>query len=171
MTVVSVTPHPDTLSMTLVARFAASIERVWQVWADPRQLERWWGPPTWPATFTHHDLRVGGGARYTMHGPDGASASGWWRFTALEEPSSLELVDGFAHPDGTPDESLPSTTMTMRLEEVDGLTRMTVVSRFPSEEAMAQMVEMGMVEGISAAAAQIDDVLAGRPAPTPASAP
>jgi hypothetical protein len=32
--------------LVLVAEFDAPIERVWQLWADPRQLERWWGPPT-----------------------------------------------------------------------------------------------------------------------------
>jgi uncharacterized protein YndB with AHSA1/START domain len=29
----------DSLSLTLVAEFDAPIERVWQLWADPRQLE------------------------------------------------------------------------------------------------------------------------------------
>ena len=47
----------------------ASPERVWQLWADPRQLERWWGPPTYPATFTQHDLAPGGHVEYHMTGP------------------------------------------------------------------------------------------------------
>ncbi len=48
---------PSARTMTLEAEFDASPERVWQLWADPRQLERWWGPPTYPATVTTHDLR------------------------------------------------------------------------------------------------------------------
>ena len=52
MTVTAVRKDPDALTMTLTAEFEASPERVWQLWADPRQLERWWGPPTYPATFT-----------------------------------------------------------------------------------------------------------------------
>ena len=39
---------------TITARFDASIERVWRIWSDPRQLERWWGPPSFPATVTEH---------------------------------------------------------------------------------------------------------------------
>ena len=50
MTVTAVRKDPEALTMTLDAEFDASPERVWQLWADPRQLERWWGPPTYPAT-------------------------------------------------------------------------------------------------------------------------
>ena len=57
MTVTAVRKDPAALTMTLTAEFDASPERVWQLWADPRQLERWWGPPTYPATFTAHDPR------------------------------------------------------------------------------------------------------------------
>src|SRR5258707_15427624 len=44
MSVISVVKDFDSLSLILVAGFDAPIERVWQLWADPRQLERWWGP-------------------------------------------------------------------------------------------------------------------------------
>jgi uncharacterized protein YndB with AHSA1/START domain len=43
MTVTSVDKDFDSLTLTLVADFAVSPERVWQLWADPRKLERWWG--------------------------------------------------------------------------------------------------------------------------------
>ena len=46
----------DALTLTITADFAASPERVWEVYADPRQLERVWGPPGYPATFVDHDL-------------------------------------------------------------------------------------------------------------------
>ena len=49
---VTVRKDPSSRTMTLEAEFDASPERVWQLWADPRQLERWWGPPTYPATVT-----------------------------------------------------------------------------------------------------------------------
>lgn len=76
MTVVSVTKDVDALTLTFVAEFAASVERVWQVWEDPRKLERWWGPPTWPATFERHDFVVGGRSRYHMTGPEGEKSRG-----------------------------------------------------------------------------------------------
>jgi uncharacterized protein YndB with AHSA1/START domain len=47
VTVTAVRKDPQSRTMTVVAEFEASPERVWQLWADPRQLERWWGPPTY----------------------------------------------------------------------------------------------------------------------------
>jgi len=40
VTVTAVEKNADDLTMSLTAEFDASPERVWQLWADPRQLER-----------------------------------------------------------------------------------------------------------------------------------
>ena len=100
MTVLTMDRDLDNRTLTVTCQFAASPGRVWQLWADPRQLERWWGPPGWPATFEQHDVRVGGTSKYHMTGPDGDEAHGWWRIVALDEPHSLEFDDGFADPTG-----------------------------------------------------------------------
>ena len=71
MTITSVQKDPDARTMTITADFDASVDRVWQLWADPRQLERWWGPPTHPATVVDHDLSPGGKVSYFVTGPDG----------------------------------------------------------------------------------------------------
>jgi uncharacterized protein YndB with AHSA1/START domain len=160
MPVLSTVPDPDTLTFTLVAELAAPPEQVWLLWSDPRRLERWWGPPTWPATFVEHDLRVGGRSHYFMTGPDGTQSHGWWRVTAVDEPRSFEFEDGFADSEGNPTDAVASTPGRVGLEATDAGTRMTVVSRFQSPEHLQQMVEMGMVEGITAAVNQMDDLLA-----------
>lgn len=160
MTVISTTPDTATLTMTIVADLAAPPKRAWQVWADPRQLERWWGPPTWPATFVTHDLVVGGGSSYYMTGPDGEKAHGWWRFLVIDEPHTLEFEDGFADDEGTPNTTMPVIHGRVDLHETRGGTRMTVTSRFATLEQMEQLVAMGMVEGMQAAMGQIDEILA-----------
>jgi uncharacterized protein YndB with AHSA1/START domain len=161
MSIVSSTQDPEALTLTIVTELAAPPERVWQVWSDPRQLERWWGPPTWPATFEEHDVVVGGGSHYYMTGPEGEKARGWWRFLALDEPRILEFEDGFANESGEPNPQLPTTRGRVELEETAGGTRMTVTSRFATVEQMEQLVKMGMVEGMTLAMGQIDQLLAG----------
>jgi uncharacterized protein YndB with AHSA1/START domain len=161
MTVVETHQDPQALTFTLVADLAAPPDRAWLLWADPRQLEQWWGPPTWPATFVEHDLRPDGRASYFMTGPEGEKAHGWWRFTAVAAPRSLDLEDGFADGSGTPDDSLPVATVHVELAATAGGTRMTVVTRFATAEEMAQVVAMGMAEGMTLAAGQMDAVLAG----------
>ncbi|HEY0187783.1 MAG TPA: SRPBCC domain-containing protein [Cellulomonas sp.] len=160
MTVVSTTPDPQARTLTIVADLAAPPGQVWLLWTDPRWLERWWGPPNWPATVTEHDVTVGGRSRYVMTGPDGTRAGGWWRFLALDEPRSLTIEDGFSGPDGEPDPAMPTVTMRLDLEPVPAGTRMTVVSRFASTAQMEQVLALGMAEGMSLAMGQIDAVLA-----------
>ena len=161
MSVTDIHKDPTALTMTVASEWAAPIASVWQLWADPRKLERWWGPPTYPATVVEHDLRPGGKVSYFMTSPEGEQFHGWWKVVAVDEPHNLELEDGFADPDGNPNESMPTTQSTVTFSELPGgATSMRIETRFPSPEAMVQMIEMGMEEGLSAAMGQIEAILA-----------
>jgi uncharacterized protein YndB with AHSA1/START domain len=160
MPITSVTSDAEALTLTVVGDYAVPVERLWEAYADPRQLEKFWGPGTWPATFTRHDVVVGGRSQYYMTGPDGTRSHGWWRFTALDEGRRMELEDGFAHEDGRPNEEMPTMRMVFTFEPTGTGSRFTSVTYFPSVEAMKQLVEMGMEEGLRSALGQLDDVLA-----------
>lgn len=162
MTVVSTDRDTESLTLTFVAEFAATPERVWQVWEDPRQLERWWGPPSWPATFDEHDLSVGGRSAYYMTGPDGERAHGWWQIVAVEAPRRLEFDDGFSDENAVPNDGMPVTRTEVTLEPTSEGTRMTSVSRFATLEQLERLVQMGMQEGMQQALGQIDTILADR---------
>ncbi|WP_372338913.1 SRPBCC family protein [Actinoplanes sp. RD1] len=157
----TITSHKDVdnLTMTFVAEFPAPAARLWQVWQDPRQLERWWGPPTWPATFDRHDFAVGGESRYYMTGPDGTKAHGWWRITALDEPRRLEFEDGFGDQHGEPTDKLGITQVAVTFEDTGAGTRMTTVSHFTDAEHLERLAKMGMEEGMRLAMGQIDEIL------------
>ena len=160
MSIVSVEKDIDNLSLTLVAEFDATIERVWQLWADPRQLERWWGPPAHPATVEKHDLAVGGEVTYFMTGPGGETSRGWWLVTSVAPPGSLEFTDGWADQDGTPKTDLPTTAVQVRLTEQDGRTRMELRFKFGSSEHMEQVERWGAFEVFPQSVAQMDALLA-----------
>ena len=49
----------------------APVERVYEAFAEPVRLARWWGPDGFTSTFEVFDLRPGGAWRFVMHGPDG----------------------------------------------------------------------------------------------------
>jgi uncharacterized protein YndB with AHSA1/START domain len=160
MTVTDVRKDPQALTMTITAEFDAPVERVWQLFADPRQLEQWWGPPTWPATFVDHDLRPGGHVRYYMTGPEGEKAAGWWRVRSVDPPRSLEFDDGFADDSGRPDDSMPVMVMRVTISDEAGTSRVVITTTFPSVEAMEQVLSMGMEEGLTAAMGQMDALVA-----------
>jgi uncharacterized protein YndB with AHSA1/START domain len=159
MTVTSVRKDPEALTMTITAELEATVERAWQLWADPRQLERWWGPPTYPATVVDHDLTPGGRVTYFMTGPDGEKFHGWLKVLAAEPPNRLELLDGFAHDDGTPNDAMPTTTMLVTMTKRGGRTLMVIKAQFSSLEEMEQLASMGMEEGMVAALGQIAEIL------------
>lgn len=161
MPIITVDKDLDALTMTFVAEFDAPVERVWQVWEDPRQLERWWGPPGWPATFTRHDFTVGGESRYYMSGPDGERPGGWWEFVTIEAPRYLEWRDGFTDDNGEPLRDSMVATMNVALEYIGNRTRVTSVGTFSDAEEFEKVLAMGMEEGMRLAVGQIDAVLVG----------
>jgi uncharacterized protein YndB with AHSA1/START domain len=159
MPVTSVTTDPEALTLTLVADFPVAPERVWKAFTDPRQLERFWGPPGWPATFGAFDFVPGGIAQYAMVGPRGETARGQWEFTRIDDGAGFEVLDSFADEDGRPNPEMPATRMTFAFSETPEGARLESVSHFPSTEALEQLVGMGMVEGSTMAMNQLDAVL------------
>jgi uncharacterized protein YndB with AHSA1/START domain len=160
MTVISSVKDPVALTLVVVSQFDATPEEVWEVWADPRKLERWWGPPTFPATFPRHDFVVDGESRYFMTGPNGEQPHGWWRIRSIEKPYRIEFDNGLAGDDGEPVPGIAPMPSSVSFETVDGGTRMTSVTNFTDVEQMKKMIDMGMQEGMALAVGQIDDLLA-----------
>jgi uncharacterized protein YndB with AHSA1/START domain len=159
MSVIRVEKDLDSLTLLLVAEFEAPTERVWQLWADPRQLERWWGPPSHPATVEKHELAAGGEVSYFLTGPGGETSRGWWRVTSVDPPRSLEFTDGWANLDGTPNPDLPSTAVHVGLTEQDGITRMELRFAFESREHWEQLERWGAFEVFPQSLAQMDALL------------
>lgn len=160
MPVTSITRDLDTRTLTITAHFAAPVERVWELYADPRQLERVWGPPTYPATFVDHDLVPGGRSRYYMTSPEGERFGGWWQITSVDEPTSFTFDDGFADGDLNPADGMPVSHNVYSFAAADGGTLATYVSTYESAEALQQVLDMGVEEGATSAINQIDEFLA-----------
>ena len=160
MPLTSIIKDAARLTLTVVGDYSVSQQRLWDAFADPRQLERFWGPPAWPATFTRHDMKIGGRAEYFLTGPAGEKWSGSWKFTAVSPITSFEAHDG---EDNAEDENMPAS-MKFGFETTPMGSRLTIVTRFSSVEAMEQTIP-GMEEGLRAAMPQLDAVLAERGVP------
>jgi uncharacterized protein YndB with AHSA1/START domain len=159
MSVTSVFRDYANLTITLIADFDAAIDQVWELWSDPRKLERWLGPPTHPASVEEHDLTLSGEVTFFMTGPDGDRSWGTWRITALDPPAALEFTDAFADVGGMPIAGMPVSTIRVRLIERVGGTRMEIRVVFESREDLEQWVSLGTVEGLQQAVGQMDALL------------
>lgn len=159
MPVIDVTTDPEALTLTLVAEFTAPVERLWRAFTDPCQLERFWGPPGWPATFTTFDLQPGGRAVYRMTGPRCETSAGTWEFLRIDQPRLIEVLDSFADEEGNVATSMPSMRLVFEFAAIEGGSRLTSTSFFPDHAALEQLSGMGMVEGATMAINQLDLVL------------
>lgn len=160
MPVTAVTTDTDALTIEVVADFTVPVRRLWDAYLDPRQIERFWGPPEYPATFVRHDGHPGGFTSYYMTSPEGERFWGYWKWTSVAECSSFEVRDGFAHDDGTPNTEMPEGLMVFEFTETALGSRLTCTSHHDSLEDLEQVLGMGQIEGMRAAMGQIDAVLA-----------
>ncbi len=161
MPVTDVQHDLDALTLTITADFAAPVERVFAVYEDPRQLERVWGPPTYPATFVDHDLAPGGRMNYYMTSPEGQKFYAYWDVTGVSRPDGFTFNDGFALDETfAPNTSMPESRADFTFTATDGGTRATFVTTYASADDLQKVLDMGVVEGSTAAINQIDALVA-----------
>ncbi len=127
------TETAQTLTITRV--FDAPRERVWQAWTDPEQVKRWWGPQGYTSPVDQIDLRVGGKYLFSMRSPEGRDYWSAGVYTEIIPMALLVYTDHFADEHGNVvpasyyglDENFPlETLVSVRFEDLDGKTRMTL---------------------------------------------
>ena len=160
MPVTDITHDLDSLTLTITAQFAAPVERIWAIYADPRQLEQVWGPPQYPATVVEHSLTPGGLVTYYMTGPEGDRHHGYWKVLEVHEPTSFSHDDGFADENFAPNPDLPVSHCVSTFSAQDGGTRAVYVTSYASREELQTVLEMGVEEGSRTSIDQIDDLVA-----------
>jgi uncharacterized protein YndB with AHSA1/START domain len=153
MPVVSSSTDVTRRRIILVSELDAPPERVWDVWASPRRLERWWGPPGQPMTVEHHDLRGGGQVRFHVVAPDGTRTDARFEIVSTAPPHSLRFS---FHTD-----ALAPATVDVHIEQLPvERSRMTIRIEFPSDTAMRQAVDIGFDRGVGRSAKRLDEAIA-----------
>jgi uncharacterized protein YndB with AHSA1/START domain len=134
--------------LTIERVFNTPREKVWAAWTDEEVLKQWWGPRVFPTTHSDLDFREGGSWHYCMTGPDGTQAWGKMLYEEIEEPARIVYMDYFSDKDGTLNEELPVTKVTMTFEDLgDSRTKIKSYSKMKTTE-LEKLIEMGMKEGL-----------------------
>ena len=160
MSVTKVVKDPENFTMIVSAEYGVPVERAWQLVSDPRQFERWWGPPTHPATFADFDLTVRAAIAYYMTAPDGEQFHGIMNVDEVEAPVRLAVTHLFTDATGAEIPGTPTVSMIFDFEPSDDGTVFTVTNVYGSLEVMEKMQAMGQEEGLIQAMGQIDAILA-----------
>ncbi len=160
MTILRIDKNAEAKTMVITAEFTTSISNVWRMWANPRLLERWWGPPEVLATFDYHDLEPGSTIAYSMSAPDGGDTfDGTWNVIEVDAPTRLVVEDADVDDDGTPTDGNSMTRIEIDIEAAGSTTRMVLTTHFDSLQGMEQAIAMGAAEGMKACMSRIDALL------------
>jgi uncharacterized protein YndB with AHSA1/START domain len=146
--------------ITFEREFNAPRPLVFKAWTEPERLAHWWGPADWTLPVCKLDLRPGGVWHYCMRGPNGEESWGKATYREIVEPERLAYTDSFSDAAGTVNESMPTMEVSVRFDELDGRTLVTIRALTASAEQAQQLLAMGMVEGFNQSFARLDAHLA-----------
>ena len=146
------TPTDREVVMTRV--FDAPRHLVFDAFSKPELLKRWFGPRGWSMSVCDVDLRVGGGFRFVLQGPDGQSMGMRGVYQEIDAPGRSVHLESF---DDFPGEPAVVTTV---LEEQDGKTTMMVTVLSPSKEVRDAVLESGMEHGAAESYDRLAELLA-----------
>lgn len=147
--------------LVLTRTFSAPRELVFRAYSSCEHLRNWWGPRSWPMVECTMDFRVGGVWHYCLRGPDQGDES-WGRavFNEIAEPERIVYTDAFSDADGNVNEEMPQPRSSVELTEADGGTRLTLRARYPTSADLEQVLDMGMVAGMTETLDRLDEHLA-----------
>ena len=131
----------------------APVAAVWRAYTD--HLGEWFCPRPWRAEVEVMDLRAGGQAKITMHGPDGETMPNDGVYLEVVEQRKIVFTDAFRHgwlPQG------PFMVGFMEFTAQGEKTHYRAGARHWTAEAMEQHKAMGFEAGWSVVAAQLEEV-------------
>jgi uncharacterized protein YndB with AHSA1/START domain len=144
---------PTDREIVLTRVFEAPRHLVWDAFTKPELLKRWFGPRDWSLVVCEVDLKVGGGFRFVLRGPDGRDMGmrGTYREIVPGERSiHTESFDDF------PGESTVTTVLT----EKEGTTTLMATVLYPSREVRDAVIQSGMEHGAAESYDKLAELLA-----------
>lgn len=146
-------------TITWVAEYAADASRVWNAYLDPRQIERFWAPPSLSARFLRHDAYPGGVSRYELYADDDEVYRGYWMWESIVAPTTFTITDGSVDDDGVAQPDSASTMMRVTVTPNGTGARVTIVSTSDTEDSFTGLIESGTIDGMQRAMEQGDQLL------------
>ena len=145
------TPTDREIVMTRV--FDAPRHLVFDAFTKPELLKRWFGPRGWSLVVCEVDLKVGGGFRFVLRGPEGREMGMRGVYREIVPPERSVHMESF---DDCPGES----QVTAVLVEQGGKTTLTATILYPSQEIRDMVIKSGMEHGAAESYDKLAELLA-----------
>jgi len=139
--------------------------KVWEAYADANIFAKWYSTNGWTTRVKHFDFTAGGYTLFAMKCEDenqkmfGQESWNKSEFSSVTPIDTFTYKDSFSDEDGNSNENMPTTEITVILEEVNDATKITSVSIFDSKEGLQQALAMGMEEGIKQTFSKLANII------------
>lgn len=146
---------PTDLEIVMTRVFDAPRALVYESFSKPELLRQWFGPRGWSLAVCEVDLRVGGGFRFVLRGPDGKEMGMRGTYLELAPPERSVHLESF---DDYPGES----HVTSLFVEKSGQTTLTVTVLYPSKQVRDAVIQSGMEHGAAESYDRLAELLMAR---------
>ena len=144
---------PSDREVRLTRVFDAPRQMVWDAFTKPELMKRWFGPRGWSLVECTIDLRVGGGWRFILQGPEGQKMGMRGAYREIKAPERSVHVETF---DDYPGESIVTAVFT----EKGGKTTMEATVAYASKEVRDAVIQSGMEHGAAESYDKLAELLA-----------
>ena len=144
---------PTDREIVLTRVFDAQRTMVWDAFTKPELLKRWFGPRGWSLVVCEVDLKVGGGFRFVLRGPDGRDMGMRGVYREIVPPERSVHMESF---DDFPGEA----QVTAVFVEQAGKTTFTATVLSPSKEVRDAVIKSGMEHGAAESYDKLAELLA-----------
>jgi uncharacterized protein YndB with AHSA1/START domain len=146
---------PSDTEMLITRVFDAPAELIFRAWTTPELVKQWWGFDTSEWLVCEIDFRVGGTWRFVAR--EGDMEVGFHgEYREIDAPHRLVSTEVY---EGAPNPEESGSVNTMTLDEVDGVTTMTTLVQYPSQEIRDAVLESGMESGMQVSYNRMEDLV------------
>ena len=146
-------------TMTVIREFAGKRQLVWDCYTKSELLDRWFAPKPLTTKTKHMDFREGGYWLYAMVDPGGQEYWGRSDYQTIDPIDNYTALDGFCDETGALNPDLPRAGWDVTFTDASRGTLVTTIVTYSSAEALQQVIDMGMKDGLTSTLERLDELL------------
>jgi len=146
-------------TITIKREFAAKRQLVWDCYTKSELLDQWFAPKPLTTKTKFMDFSEGGHWLYAMVDPDGQEYWGRMDYQTIQPIDNYTSLDGFCDDTGALNPELPRARWNVSFSDAATHTVVETVVSYTSPEALQQVVQMGLKEGLTSTLERLDELL------------
>ena len=146
-------------TLTIKREFAAKRQMVWDCYTKSELLDRWFAPKPLTTKTKSMDFREGGHWHYAMVEPNGQEYWGRMDYQTIRPIDNYTSLDGFCDETGALNPALPRSKWDVSFSDMSAHTLVSTVVFYTSPEALQQVIDMGLKDGLASTLERLDELL------------